>query len=59
MSLRLRVKKLVRQRRLSHKRSFFIIAQSKEQEEEDIAKIKSEFKGDDSLLIITVFKLYD
>ena len=59
MSLRIRVKKLVKQKLLSNKRSFFIIAQSLEQEAQEIAKIKSEFKGDDSLLMITVFKLYD
>jgi len=59
MSLRLRVKKLIKQRRLNNERSFFIIAESLEQEVHEINKIKSEFKGADSLLMITVFKLYE
>lgn len=59
MSLRLRVKKLIKNRRIRSKRTFFIIAESFEQEEQEITKIKSEFIGDQSLLIITVFKLYE
>lgn len=59
MSLRMRVKKLVDNRRLASKQTFFIIAQSKESEDEQVAKIKMEAATDDSNLLITVFKLYD
>ena len=59
MSLRNRVNKLIENRKSSQKRNFFIIAQSKEQELRDIQKIQDEFKGDLSLLLITVFRIYE
>ncbi len=59
MSLRLRVKKLIERRQLSLKKSVFIIAQSKEQEERDIKREQEAFVGDKSLLMITVFRIYE
>lgn len=59
MSLRSRIQKLIDNQRAASKESYFIIAQSKEQEIEEINKIKSNFDFDESLLMITVFKLYD
>lgn len=59
MSLRLRVQKLIDQQRMESRESYFVIAQSKEQEVEEVNKIKAAFRFDESLLMITVFKLYD
>lgn len=59
MSLRMRVKKLEASRRLASKRTYFIVAESKESEDEQVAKIKLSANTDDSNLLITVFKLYD
>ncbi len=59
MSLRARVQKLIDRRAQSMRRNFFIIAESKEKEDFEINRIKSEFVGDFSLLMITVFKLYE
>ena len=59
MNLRLRVQKLIDNQRSASKESYLVIAQSKEEEIEKVNEIKSNFKFDESLLMITVFKLYD
>lgn len=55
----MRVKRLVDNRRRASKKNYFIIAESKESEDAQIAKIKLEIGGLDSDLMFTVFKLYD
>ena len=59
MSLRMRVKKLVENRRMASKKTYFIIAETKESEDAQVAAIKLEAQTDDANLLITVFKLYD
>ena len=59
MSLRMRVKRLVENKRLASKETYFIIAESLQSEEEQIARIKLETRTEESNLLITVFKLYD
>lgn len=55
----MRVKKLVENRRMASKKTYFIIAESKESEDAQVAAIKLEAQTDDANLLITVFKLYD
>lgn len=59
MNLRLRVKKLIQNRETRLTQNHFIVADSKEREEEQVRNIKENFQGSLSLLHITVFKLYD
>ncbi len=59
MSLLTRINKLLDKQSFSKKKTYFIIAISKEEEEIKVSKIKADFNGNENLLMITVFKLYD
>ena len=59
MSLRKRIDKLIKNKAASKRKSYFLIASSKEEEEIKIEEIKRTFTGDSNSLMITVFKLYD
>ena len=59
MSLRARVNKLIENRQAALIKNVFIIGTSKQQEEEEIAVAKNNFTGDLSLLMITVFRIYE
>jgi len=58
MSLRMRVRKLVENRRMASKKNYFIIATSLESEEEQVANIKESDPANQATAIFTVFKLY-
>jgi len=59
MSLLRRINKLLEKQSFAKKKTYFIIATSKEEEKMKVGKIKANFNGNESLLMITVFKLYD